>query len=286
MSDYPALDPAQWAAWDEFVQLNSWWDIPARQADEFHNSSYHGAFVPQIPQNMILRYTQPYDVVADLMMGHGTTGIESVLLGRHFIGNDISKPAFDYSSEVIGRAQQQSPDIESYLYHGDYRDLDLNPQSINLTMFHPPYLDIVKFSEEPGCWANQPWANWQNLCLGFAQKLINATVDKGHLVLVIGDVWDSEWSCLKPLAFDTCSMFRAAGWQLRAIMVKNMGETKAKGKNTNLYKSRCMKHGTCLYGHEYVFIFRNHHTFREKNYRRQAETYAQFPQGCAEQPEA
>lgn len=255
--EYPELDPNEWKAWDEFIQLNSWWDIPGRLTDEFHTLNYPGSFVPQIPQNMILRYTKPYDVVADLMMGGGTTGIESVLLGRHFIGNDISKEAFDRSSEVINRARDQhSPDIEAWLYHGDYKDLELAPQSVNLTMFHPPYLDIIKWSEEPGCWANEPWAHWQNLCLWFAQKMLNATVDGGHLVMVIGDVWDSKWSSLKPLGFDTMAMFRAAGWQLRAIMVKNMGETKAKGKNTNLYKSRCMKHGTCLYGHEYCFIFR------------------------------
>ncbi|MCD6403178.1 MAG: hypothetical protein J7K98_02530, partial [Candidatus Aenigmarchaeota archaeon] len=54
----------------------------------FH--SYPARFIPQIPRTFIEIFTQRGDVVLDPFCGCGTTLVESRLLGRNSIGNDLN----------------------------------------------------------------------------------------------------------------------------------------------------------------------------------------------------
>jgi hypothetical protein len=76
--------------------------------------NYRGNWSPYIPRNLILRYTQPGDIVLDRdgnprmpaehtclrppearlgMMGSGTTLVECKLLGRRAVGVDVNPDA-------------------------------------------------------------------------------------------------------------------------------------------------------------------------------------------------
>ena len=44
----------------------------------------------EIPRNIILRYSQPGDLVLDQFAGGGTTLVEAKLLNRNIIGIDLS----------------------------------------------------------------------------------------------------------------------------------------------------------------------------------------------------
>ena len=48
------------------------WLFPRR--GEGGDPAFHGAFIPQVPQYLAIRYTSPGDVVWDPMAGSGTTG--------------------------------------------------------------------------------------------------------------------------------------------------------------------------------------------------------------------
>src|SRR5207245_2629997 len=69
------------------------WDFPRRGDWAVHSGDYRGNWPPQIPRNLIKRYTQPGDLVLDAFAGGGTTLIEAWLLGRPSIGLDVSRLA-------------------------------------------------------------------------------------------------------------------------------------------------------------------------------------------------
>jgi methylase of polypeptide subunit release factors len=83
------------------IWTDSLWIIPERDKTGKHNGFYHGNFVPQIPHQLILRYTKKNDVVFDPFLGSGTTAYEAESLNRNFIGIDIQKKLVDYVRKNI-----------------------------------------------------------------------------------------------------------------------------------------------------------------------------------------
>ena len=65
------------------------WLIDERDKTGKHSNFYHGNFVPQIPHQLILRYTKKNDIIFDPFIGGGTTAFEAEALGRNCIGVDI-----------------------------------------------------------------------------------------------------------------------------------------------------------------------------------------------------
>ena len=68
------------------IETDSLWIIDKRDNSGKHDGFYHGNFVPQIPRQLIKRYTKKNDTVLDAFLGSGTTAYECETLGRNFIG--------------------------------------------------------------------------------------------------------------------------------------------------------------------------------------------------------
>ena len=73
------------------------WSFPERGNWATHRATakYRGNFAPQIPRNLILRYTREGEVVLDPFVGSGTTLVECKLLHRRGIGVDINPAAVE-----------------------------------------------------------------------------------------------------------------------------------------------------------------------------------------------
>ena len=56
---------------------------------------------------LIRTYTNEGDVVADICMGSGTTGVACIQTGRDFIGIEIDKGYYDIAERRIKEAQMQ-----------------------------------------------------------------------------------------------------------------------------------------------------------------------------------
>jgi DNA modification methylase len=101
-----------------------------------------------------MRYTKQKDWVLDCFAGSGTTLIESKKLGRNSIGIELN-------SEVVNKASKYIEDepnkfnVISEILIGDSSKIDLKPilnkyniNQVQLLIMHPPYHDIIKFSDD------------------------------------------------------------------------------------------------------------------------------------------
>ncbi|MDI6789013.1 MAG: DNA methyltransferase, partial [Planctomycetota bacterium] len=126
--------------------------------------------------------------------------------------------------------------------------------SVQLIMMHPPYHDIIKFSDNPHDLSN---ANTLDEFLDkFADVVKNASSlldETRYLVLVIGDKYSkSEWV---PLSFYTMQKVLENGFRLKSIVVKNMTGNRAKRNAENLWRRRALSGGFYIFKHEYIMFF-------------------------------
>lgn len=63
------------------------WSFKERGSWATHKGDYRGNCPPQVPRNLILKYTREGDIVLDTFCGSGTTIIETKLLNRKGVRN-------------------------------------------------------------------------------------------------------------------------------------------------------------------------------------------------------
>lgn len=252
--------------WRDFedIKTNSLWIIGSRSREGMHEGTYHGNFVPQIPYQAIRRFTKPEDVVLDLFLGSGTTLIECRRQGRHGIGVELVKSIADGADRRI-TAEANPYDTWQKVIRGDSaseetikgvrKELEQHGYSqVQLLIMHPPYHDIIRFSDEPRDLSNAP--TLKDFLESF-KKVVRGTYDlleKNHfLVVVIGDKYSNrEWV---PLGFYTMEAVRSAGYTLKSVVVKNMEGNRAKRNLENLWRQRAFKGKYYIFKHEYVLFF-------------------------------
>jgi len=143
------------------------WSFPERGSWATHRGDYRGNWAPQIPRALILKYTEPGAIVLDPMIGSGTTCIEALLLRRNCIAVDINYNAVMLTHHrlyyllkalreggrrgLLSYSHKEAEGVKSWykIFHGDARRLDKIPdESIDLVAAHPPYLNIIEYSEK------------------------------------------------------------------------------------------------------------------------------------------
>lgn len=254
---YQSLDVERWREYQEQgLNANSLWIIDKNIKDDLHQNDLHGQFVAQIPRELIFRYSEPGDIVADPFMGRGTTGIEARRQGRHFMGVELDYQRFEDAAVRIQQANDDE-EIEASLVNMDCLEVEWPDDTLALSFVHPPYLNIIKFSDKPEDWSNKSYQEFMMSMDSLAKALHKATKINGHMVLVIGDIWGAKG--IIPLSSDCMGACCDAGWHLRSTVIKNMSENtkgKGSGKDTNLKYYRALKGKTHVFSHEYIYIFR------------------------------
>jgi len=131
---------------DKFEQeKNTVWNFPKRGDWATHKPDYRGNFAPQVPRNVILNYSEKGDLVLDPMVGGGTTLIEARLLNRNAIGYDVNQNAVNISNERIHFDVEGN--TKQVVKLGNALKLPEKENSVDLIVTHPPYANIVKYSE-------------------------------------------------------------------------------------------------------------------------------------------
>lgn len=251
--------------WKEYSDIitDSLWVIERRDNSGAHNANYWGNFIPQIPNQFLRRYTKEGDWILDTFLGSGTTLIESKRLGRNGIGFELSPNVADLAKNNINK--QRSPfenQVRTEVVVGDSTELDYldaisgcGIKSVQFVLMHPPYWDIIKFSDDPRDLSNA--IDLQSFLgkMGIIADKVNRILDSDrYCALVIGDIYTKgEWI---PLAFYTMQEFLKRGFSLKSVIVKNFEETKGKKNQQELWRYRALVGGFYIFKHEYIFLFR------------------------------
>ena len=241
----------KWEPEDFELEMTTHWSFPKRGDWATHDAKWRGNWSPYIPRNILLRYSKENDLVLDQFVGGGTTPVEAKLLNRNIIGVDVNEVALARCREKIN-FEHSGANGKVYLYKGDARTLDfIKDNSIDLICTHPPYADIIKFSEDIE--ADLSHLKVKDFLIAmrdvaaesyrvlkkdkFCAVLMGDTRKKGHMI---------------PMSFEVMKLFQSAGFKLKELVIKEQHNCKA----TGYWKTNSVKYNFLLIAHEYLFIFR------------------------------
>ncbi len=246
--------------WKEYSDIitDSLWILDRRNSDPQNLAWYWGNFVPQIPKQLLLRYTKSNEWVLDPFCGSGTTIVEAKKIGRNSLGIELNGSVAEKAAEFASRAGGNSKAI---IVQGDSAKLDIKNamerygiETFSFMILHPPYHDIIKFSDDKEDLSN---ARTVNEFLAMLENVIDNVVPylqkKRFIAMVIGDKYaGGEWI---PLGFMSMNLMLKRRFRLKSIIVKNFDYTKAKQKNSELWRYRALAGGFYIFKHEYIMIF-------------------------------
>jgi DNA modification methylase len=246
------------------INVDSLWIINERYKSGKHSNVYHGNFIPQIPSHLIRRYAKEGETVLDLFMGSGTTLFECERLRRNFIGYDINKNIIDFvkfkmtDTESI-RFEINVCDVTNseYFEQTMFNSLrNLRIEKVDLLIAHPPYMDIVKFTD-----LEEDMSRISDLAI-FINKFTKA-LENGlrylkrnrYFAIVVGDVYKK--SEVIPLGFYLCNAAKQNFTvKLKGVIVKNIEGNRGKLGAYNIWKYRALKSDYYIFKHEYIFVFK------------------------------
>ena len=132
----------------------------------------------------------------------------------------------------------------------------LKKQRVDFVLSHPPYWDIVKFTDNPNDLSqcdsiNEFVRKFKLVCENSLKYL-----DKGrYFALVIGDVYKN--SEILPLGFYCMDMIkRTFKVKLKGIVVKNIEGNRGKLNSRGIWRYRALSSDYYIFKHEYIMVFK------------------------------
>jgi DNA modification methylase len=259
------IAPSQWVPKKFHFEKSTIWDFPSRGNWAVHRGNYRGNWPPEVPRNLILKYSHRGGLVLDPFVGGGTTLIEAWITNRRSIGIDISPFAEQLSKvaieemEMINEKMVTAPLIKDYkpiMIRGDARNifeimsnLGFGPESVDLILAHPPYLDSMKYTfHESNDLSHISDVNAFKKEMRKVASGLYRLLKIGRICAVlIGDV--RKEGRIIPLGFQTMNCFMEEGFGLLYPIVKKQH----KDLSTAFYYGK--KSIPYLIAHEYLFIF-------------------------------
>ena len=259
---YNDIDLNNWKDYSH-IKTDTLWEFPNRDKSNGHSYDYHGNYIPQIAQQLYERFTKKGDIVLDMFFGSGTSGIEALNMERRCIGVELKQELVDYVSEKFDKktlvtdvniicGDSASSDIGYKIQ--DRLDI-MGREKAQFLMLHPPYDDIIKFSDKKEDLSNCPSTEefydlFEEVARNGFEKL-----EKGRFAaLIIGDKYAKGQYI--PLSFGCMERMNRVGFITKAVIVKDIqGNEKAKGKQANLWRYRALYGGFYIFKHEYVMVF-------------------------------
>ena len=122
-------------------------------------------------------------------------------------------------------------------------------------MLHPPYADIIKFSNLDKDLSNcQSLEDFLEQFKKVAQNGYEQLENGRYAALIIGDKYSKGE--LIPLSFLCMQKMNEAGFKTKSVIVKNIeGNEIGKGRTGNLWRYRALAGGFYIFKHEYIMIF-------------------------------
>ena len=231
------------------LEKNSVWSFKERGTWATHKGNYRGNCCPQVPRNLLLKYTKEDDIVLDPFCGSGTTLIESKLLKRYSVGVDVNENAIKMSYERV-RFEYN----EKYLpkiFKADSTNLNgvIKNDRVDFVFAHPPYADIIKYSDnidnDISLLSVTEFLDKMNL---FSKECFRILKKDKFCSILIGDIRKN--GNIIPLGSLIMNQFINSGFTLKEIIIKEQHNCKM----TSYWKNRDLNF--YLLAHEYIYIFK------------------------------
>lgn len=212
---------AKWEPENFEPEMTTHWTFPKRGDWATHNAKWRGNWSQYIPRNILIRYSKENDIALERC-----------------------KEKIDF--------EHNGADGKVYLHKGDARNLDfISDESIDLICTHPPYADIIKYSEDIDEDLSHlkvkefleemkkvAYESYRVLKKDkFCAVLMGDTRKKGHMI---------------PMSFEVMKLFQAVGFKLKELIIKEQHNCRA----TGYWKTNSVKYNFLLIAHEYLFVFK------------------------------
>lgn len=227
------------------------WSFARRGNWATHNSKYRGNWAPEVVRNLIVRYSKENDYILDPMIGGGTTAIECKLLNRNLLALDINPNAIEITRNALKFESEFDSKIELRL--NDSRELGmLKNESIDFVLNHPPYADIINYSEKQ---IPQDLSNIHDLekfcdeMEKVASELHRVLKQNKFCAILIGDTRRNKM--YQSLAFMVMQRFLRVGFALKEDIIKQQHNCKA----TGFWVNKSKEANFLLIMHEHLFVF-------------------------------
>lgn len=232
------------------LQKTSVWSFPNRGSWATHKGDYRGNWSPHIPRNLILKYTNENELVLDCFVGSGTTMIECKELNRNGIGIDINPTAISITKQRISYQSNNNSTQEIYL--GNAKKMDfVSDNSIDFICTHPPYADIIRYSDS--ILDDISLHNYNDFLLEMhrvAEECYRVLKPNHYCSFMIGDIRKN--GNVIPLGFKLMEEFSKSKFILKEIIIKEQHNCKC----TSYWLDNDSMKRMYLLAHEYIFVMK------------------------------
>ena len=237
-----------WEPLEFKIETSSVWKFPERGNWATHDGCYRGNWSPYVPRNIILRYSNPGDLVIDQFVGGGTTMVEAKLLGRDCIGVDVNAEALERCRKKCQFSFKKGGHV--YFKQGDARKLSFIPnESIDLVCMHPPYADVIKYSEHlENDISLLPVDRFLESMVEVAEECKRILREGKYCAFLIGDIRKN--GKVMPLGFRTMEIFLKSGFEIKEIVLKEQFNC----RSTKKWLKKSIDKNFLLLAHEYLFV--------------------------------
>jgi len=209
-------------------------DVDGNKVDtkKYGSNEFHGRTHPAIAYMSIIRFTNERDVVYIPFGGSGTEVDVCNEYNRKWYAIDLNP---------------QRKDIDK----GDATTYK-TPKKASLVIAHPPYEDVVNYGGETNNLSKRG-DDYNKLVSHCCRRFYESLGKDGKLVVIIGSVYRDREEV--PLDYVWYERATESGFRLIGRIVRDFGETKAKGKNKNLWKYRLIKFNRFKLENDFVLVF-------------------------------
>ena len=241
----------EWEPKNFRLETTSIWSFPERGSWATHNGKWRGNWSPYIPRNIILRYSQPGDLILDQFAGGGTTLVEAKLLNRNIIGIDTSDVALEECTAKTAFSHDGA-DGRVVIKKGDARNLPLIlDESIDLICTHPPYANIIQYSKDiPEDISRLALPDFLVEMKKVSKECYRVLKPEKYCAILMGDIRQN--GMVVPLGFKVMSLFEDAGFKLKELIIKEQHNC----RSTGYWRTSVSNHHFMLLAHEYLFVFK------------------------------